>query len=68
MEISFKSNLAALMELKKISIRKLSEKTGLSPETISRARDERIASCQLETLVRIARSLDCSVLELFKDF
>ncbi|NDV28119.1 helix-turn-helix transcriptional regulator [Desulfovibrio sp. JC010] len=53
------------MEKAQISIRVLADKCGLAVETISRARDERIASCRLDTLCRIAQELGCSVDELY---
>lgn len=53
------------MESKKISIRQLADATGLAVETISRARDERVGSCQLETLARIAEVLLCDIEALY---
>ncbi|WP_275406921.1 helix-turn-helix transcriptional regulator [Desulfovibrio sp. JC010] len=65
MDLELKSNLPELMEKAQISIRVLADKCGLAVETISRARDERIASCRLDTLCRIAQELGCSVDELY---
>lgn len=38
----------------------------VSPDTIARARDNRIATCQLKTLEKIANALKVNVSELFE--
>ena len=63
----FRSNLAQVMERKGVSIRVLADECGLSKETISRARDERIQHCTLETLAAIAGALGVKVKNLFEE-
>lgn len=65
MGLKIESNIPKLMDKAQVSIRMLADKCGLAVETISRARDERIASCRLDTLCRIAEELGCSVEELY---
>ena len=65
MDLKLESNVLKLMEKDQISIRALADKCGLAVETISRARDGRIASCRLDTLCKIAEELGCSVEELY---
>jgi len=61
------SNVQKIMEKKGVTIRKLVEKTGLSDVTILRARKEQITQCRLATLETIARSLDCTIKDLFEE-
>lgn len=61
------SNIKKLMENKGITLRDLMEKTGLSNETILRARGDKILKCRLETLVAIAAALGCGVKTLFDE-
>lgn len=61
------SNIKALMEEKKVTIREMMEKTGLSGETITRARKEQISLCRLTTLETIAKYLGCKVKDLFEE-
>lgn len=60
-----KSNVAKLMEEKRITVLALSNETGLATETITRARGDKIGKCQLETLEKIAVVLGVSLKELF---
>lgn len=55
------------MEEKSLTVRALAAKTGLSNESIMRARDHRIESCSLRTLAAIAWALGCRVTDLFKE-
>ena len=60
------SNLKKIMKDKKVTVRNLSEKTGISIQTIMNARDnKKICSCSLGKLQKIARALDCKVKDLF---
>jgi len=64
--MKFTSNVTDIMKKKKVTIRELSEGTGLSTSTINKARqDESISECRLSTLGRIANALDVPVKELF---
>jgi len=38
----------------------------VAPDTVARAKDERISTCKLLTLEKLARVLDVGVCELFK--
>lgn len=60
------SKLPELMKAKGVTIYELIEQTGLSKETITRARDHRIQHCSLLTLSKIAAVLDTSPRELFE--
>lgn len=62
-----KSNVAKLMEEKDVTVLALSHETGLATETITRARGDKIAKCQLETLERIAEVLGVSIKDLFSE-
>ena len=38
----------------------------VAPDTVARARDERIATCKLLTLEKLAKALDVSIYDLFE--
>ena len=60
------SNLKKLMKEKKITMKQLEDMTGMSPSTITKARqDDGIAECRLSTLGRIATALGVPVKTLF---
>jgi len=61
------SKLSEMMKAKGVTIYDLIEKTGLSKETITRARDHRIQHCSLLTLDKIARALDVTSRDLYED-
>lgn len=61
------SKVRAVMENRKVTVRKLMEMSGLSNETILRARSEQILQCRLETLGAIARCLNCKIRDLFEE-
>lgn len=61
------SNIRQIMENKKISVRRMMEVTGLANETVLRARRAQIVQCKLETLVSIAKCLECRVKDLFEE-
>ena len=63
-----KSNVKDYMEKAGISVRKGAYLTGLSTQTLNRARqDETILGCSLETLQTIARACGCRVKDLFTE-
>jgi DNA-binding Xre family transcriptional regulator len=55
------------MTQKKISMASLASKTGLSIETIRRARGKKIDLCKLLTLKKIAIALDVNIENLFDE-
>lgn len=61
------SNIKRLMKEKRITLRRMSAKTGLAEITIRRARCELIAKCRLETLEAIAVCLECEIKDLFDE-
>jgi len=62
----FSSNLKGLMQERGVTFQNLVEKSGLSRQTIHKARqDEGIAECRLSTLGRIAYALNVPVKKLF---
>lgn len=63
-----KSNVKEFMEKAGVSVRKGASLTGLSTQTINRARqDETILGCSLETLQTIAKACGCRVKDLFTE-
>ena len=56
-----------LMESQAITVRELARRTGLSNESVMRARDERIESCSLRTLSAIATALGVKITALFEE-
>lgn len=63
--MSFSSNIGKIMADKNITYEELQYISKLGPDTIARARDNRISSCKLETLEKIASALNVHVYELF---
>ena len=59
------SNLVKIMEARGISYEELQHLSNTSPDTVARARDHRIATCQLKTLEKLATALNVSLHELF---
>lgn len=55
------------MARKGMTYRALAERSGVSGETINRARGALIAECRLSTLVALARALDVRVKDLFDE-
>ena len=49
------------------TVQGLADKTGLSPQTIMRARGSRVGTCTLNTLATIAGALGCRVKDLFEE-
>lgn len=61
------SNVRKIMEERNVTIRAMGAKTGLSGETITRARGQEIIQCRLATLEIIATYLDCKIKDLFEE-
>lgn len=61
------SNVKKIMEERRVTIRAMNEATGLSLETIARARKDRINLCRLNTLETMAEFLGCKVKDLFDE-
>ena len=62
----FTSNIRRLMREKKKTFREVVQESGISMQTIHKARtDGEIATCRLSTLGRIANALEVPVKELF---
>lgn len=61
----FISNLGRLMEEKNMTYEELQFRSKVAPDTVARARDERIATCKLFTLEKLATALDVDVHALF---
>ena len=61
------TNIKQLMEDQSITVRELARRTGLSNESIMRARDQRIESCSLRTLATIAAALGVKTKDLYEE-
>ncbi len=61
------TNIKQLMEDQSITVRELARRTGLSNESIMRARDQRIESCSLRTLATIAAALGVGTKDLYEE-
>lgn len=59
------SNLKEIMEKKGITLKQMVKDTGLAEMTLIRARREQIGACRLDTLIVIAKYLDCKIEDLF---
>ena len=60
------SNLSEIMIDKKMTYEELQYRSKVAPDTVARARDERIASCKLFTLEKLANALDVHICQLFQ--
>lgn len=60
------SNLSKIMEKKGMTYEELQYRSGVAPDTVARARDERIATCKLLTLEKLADALGVKICNLFK--
>lgn len=66
--MKFSSNVAEIMKKKKVTIRELSDASGLSTSTLNKARqDESISECRLSTLGHIADALGVKAKRLFDE-
>lgn len=61
----FRSNLSKIMTEKNVTYEELQFAANITPRTVARARDERIATCTLATLGKIAKALNVDVHSLF---
>jgi len=62
----FTSNLSILMKAKKMTYEELQFRSKVAPDTIARAKDERIATVKLLTLEKLAVALGVDVHDLFE--
>lgn len=62
-----RSKLKERMSDAGMTIQVLADKTGLSTNTITRARGDLIGRCTLDTLATIAEALACRVKDLFEE-
>ena len=60
------SNLTEIMIDKKMTYEELQFRSKVAPDTVARARDERIASCKLLTLEKLTKALDVHICQLFE--
>ena len=60
------SNLSELMKKKGMTYEELQFRSKVAPDTVARARDERIATCKLATLEKLVVALDVDVCQLFR--
>ena len=63
--MSFVSNFSEIMKRKGLTYEELQFKSKVAPDTVARARDERISTCKLFTLEKLAKALDVDICELF---
>lgn len=59
------SNLGKIMEEKGMTYEELQYLSGVAPDTVARAKDERISTCKLRTLEKLAGALDVDICQLF---
>ena len=62
----FISNLSMIMQEKNMTYEELQFLSNVAPDTVARARDERIATCKLLTLEKLAKALGVHMSELFE--
>ena len=62
----FVINHGEIMKEKKLTYEELQFKSKVAPDTVARAKDERIASCKLVTFEKLANALNVDVCDLFK--
>ncbi len=65
--MEIKSNLKEIMDRLDVTYEQLEGETGLSSQTITRARGDMIRECRLSTLARIARALKVSTKDLYDE-
>lgn len=64
--MAFISKLGQLMEDRGLTYEELQYLSKVAPDTVARARDERIATCKLFTLEKLALALSVKVEDLFE--
>ena len=62
-----KSNLKEIMERLDVTYKQLEEITGVSSQTITRARGDMISECRLSTLEVIAKALGVATKDLYDE-
>lgn len=60
------SKLSEIMKKKGMTYEELQFLSKVGPDTVARARDERIATCKLATLEKLADALEVEVCQLFR--
>jgi len=60
------SQLGEIMKQKGMTYEELQYRSKVAPDTVARARDERIATYKLATLEKLATALDVEVSQLFR--
>jgi len=66
--MKFSSNITDIMKKKRVTIRELSDVSGMSTSTLNKARqDEGISECRLSTLGRIAGALGVKTKRLYDE-
>ena len=60
------SNLSKIMDEKKMTYEELQFRSKVAPDTVARAKDDRISTCKLLTLEKLADALEVDICELFK--
>lgn len=63
--MAFTSNLGRIMDERGLTYEELQHESKVAPDTVARARDERIATCKLLTLEKLAVALSVEVTDLF---
>jgi len=63
----FVSKVTDKMKEKGITVREMVKQTDLSLQTVTNARDKRIAACSLKTIAKIAKALGCKTKDLFDE-
>lgn len=64
----FKSKVKEIMKAKKVTMREMADKSGVSVVTLNKARqDEGIAECRLSTLGKISSALGVKAKRLFDE-
>jgi DNA-binding Xre family transcriptional regulator len=66
-DMPFNSNLPKIMREKKVTYELLQGFAQISPQSVARACDERIATCTLNMLGKIAGALNVQVKDLFDE-
>jgi DNA-binding Xre family transcriptional regulator len=63
--VKIRSRVVKIMYDKGVTIQQLSEVTGLAVRTIQKARSDRISTCTLDTLLKLAKGLGVTPKSLF---
>lgn len=60
------SNLGKIMLEKNMTYEDLQNISKIAPDTVARLRDERIATCKLQTLEKVAKAIGVNIKDLFE--